>query len=105
MNKNFDGCLLIEPAWVFLCTQNSVILLLMRVKYLTLNILKKDKKIYYNINLGKYKNLNIIDNTYRGFRYKTTKPINESINSFLVSVKTQNNPNLNINYFINQKIK
>ena len=50
LNKNFDGCLLIEPAWVFLCTQNSVILLLMRVKYLTLNILKKrKKKMYYNI--------------------------------------------------------
>ena len=89
----------------FFFVLKSVILLLISKIFDTKHFKKKDKKIYYNINLGKYKNLNIIDNTYRGFRYKTTKPINESINSFLVSVKTQNNPNLNINYFINQKKK
>lgn len=104
LNKNFDGCLLIEPAWIFSLYSKQCYFITDESKIFDIkHFKKKDKKIYYNINLGKYKNLNIIDNKYRGFRYKTTKPINERINSFLVSIKTKNNPNLNINYFINQK--
>ena len=104
LDKNLDGCILTEPAWIFSLHSNQCYFITDESKIFDIkHFKKKDKKTYFNIDLGKYKNLNIIDNTYRGFRYKTTNAANEKLNSFIVSIKTTNNPNLNINYIVNQK--